>query len=202
MLEIVYSKKASSGRGPAIFLDRDGVINVRRPGDYVLDWSQFEFVPGIQAALKQLSSLNLPMILVSNQAGVGKGLLDAAKLEEITRRMQKELLAGGVSLTAAFYCTHRADENCDCRKPQPGMLVRAAREFDIDLEHSIFIGDSASDVEAAFAAGCKPVLFGSTAIDARENSSAVNRVPVAHALSAGDLFSVCEKALKSDRGGN
>jgi histidinol-phosphate phosphatase family protein len=198
MLEIVFSKKASSGRGPAIFLDRDGVINVRRPGDYVLDWSQFEFVPGIQAALKQLSSLNLPMILISNQAAVGKGLLDAAKLKEITVRMQNELLAGGVSLTAAFYCTHRSDENCDCRKPQPGMLTRAANEFGIDLKQSIFIGDSATDIEAGLAAGCNPILFGSTDIEGFRGSPSADRISVAH--TAEDLFSVCLQSLNRSNG--
>src|SRR5580692_57746 len=106
MLEIVFSKKASSGRGPAIFLDRDGVINCRRPGDYVLDWSQFEFVPGIREALKQLSSLRLPMIVISNQAAVGKGLLTPADLEGITTRMNEVLLADGTPLSAAYYCTH------------------------------------------------------------------------------------------------
>ena len=150
-----------SAKGPAIFIDRDGVINCRRPGDYVLDWSQFVFLPGIRTALKQIASLGLPMIVISNQAAVGKGLLDPARLKEITDKMQQALLEDGTPLAAAYYCTHRSDENCLCRKPKPGLLQTAADDFNIDLSRSIFIGDSDTDVQAARAAGCAPVLFGS-----------------------------------------
>ena len=193
MLRIIFSEKDLKHGGPAIFLDRDGVINCRRPGDYVLDWTQFVFVPGIQAALKQLATLNLPMILISNQAAVGKGLLDLATLEEITGRMQKALLADGVSLAAAFYCTHRADENCDCRKPLPGMLTCAANEFGLDLQQSIFIGDSATDVQAGLAAGCKSILFGSTDVKSFQGSSSAHRISVARSVE--ELFSVCVESL-------
>jgi D-glycero-D-manno-heptose 1,7-bisphosphate phosphatase len=194
MLQIVFSDKKLEVRGPAIFLDRDGVINRRRPGDYVLNWSQFLFVSGIQAALKQLSVLHLPMIVVSNQAAVGKGLLTHLTLREITAQMQETLIVGGVSLTAAFYCTHRADEDCDCRKPRPAMLLSAADKFNIDLSRSIFIGDSATDIQAALAAGCKPVLFGSTHVQSSGNSLSPSSVPVA--LTAEELFPISVKCLE------
>jgi histidinol-phosphate phosphatase family protein len=200
MLEIIFLPKNLDVRRPAIFLDRDGVINIRRPGDYVLEWSQFEFVPGIQTALKQLSTLNLPMIVISNQAAVGKGLLDAAVLRQITAQMQRALLADGVSLTAAFYCTHRADENCDCRKPQPGMLIRAANEFNIELRKSIFIGDSATDIQAGLAAGCKPVLFGST--DSGGVANTLGTSHIATARTASELFPVLVECLNSSAGGD
>lgn len=145
--------------GPAIFVDRDGVINRRRPGDYVLDWSQFIFVDGIRSVLKRLSSLGLPIIIISNQAAVGKGLLSVQGLERITSQLQTILLADQVPLLAAYYCPHRAEEDCICRKPKPGLLLRAAEDYEIDLARSVFIGDSATDVEAARAAGCKPVLL-------------------------------------------
>lgn len=160
MLRILFSKPNGTTKGQAIFIDRDGVINCRRPDDYVLDWSQFIFVPGIRVALKQLASLRLPMIVISNQAAVGKGLLDPAGLEEITAQMHRVLLEDGTSLAAAYYCTHKADENCDCRKPKPALLQAAADDFNIDLSRSIFIGDSDTDAQAARAAGCAPVLFG------------------------------------------
>jgi D-glycero-D-manno-heptose 1,7-bisphosphate phosphatase len=195
MMQIVFAEKKLDVRGPAIFLDRDGVINCRRPGDYVLNWSQFLFVSGIQAALKQLSTLYLPMIVISNQAAVGKGLLNPATLQEITAQMQQTLLADGVSLAAVFYCTHRTDEKCDCRKPRPAMLLRAANEFNIDLGRSIFIGDSASDIQAGLAAGCKPVLFGSTHIESFRNSVPASRIPVAR--TAEELFPVSVKCLKN-----
>lgn len=195
MLQIVFSEEKLDVRGPAIFLDRDGVINSRRPGDYVLNWSQFLFVSGIRAALKQLSALSLPMIVISNQAAVGKGLLSPLALEEITAQMQQALLADGISLAAAFYCTHRADENCDCRKPKPAMLLSAAKEFNIDLSRSIFIGDSATDIQAGLAAGCRPVLFGSTQFESSENSLPAGCIPVAR--TAEELFPLSAKCLRN-----
>jgi len=160
LLRILFSEVDKSARRPAIFIDRDGVINLLRPSDYVLDWSQFVFVPGIREALKQLASLGLPMIVISNQAAVGKGLLDTAGLEEITSKMYQELAHDGTFLTATYYCPHRPDENCPCRKPKPALLQAAAADFNIDLTRSVFIGDSDTDVEAARAVGCAPVLFG------------------------------------------
>lgn len=159
-MKIVFSNEGRTEKSPAIFIDRDGVINCRRPDDYVLDFSQFVFMPGIRAALKQLAILRLPIIVISNQAAVGKGLLDPAGLIEITERMQQALREDGTMLTAAYYCTHRPDEKCICRKPKPELLRKAAADFSIDLNRSIFIGDSQTDVEAAHAAGCKPILLG------------------------------------------
>lgn len=161
MLRIIFSEEKNVAGSPAIFIDRDGVINQRRPDDYVLDWSQFIFTPGIRESLKQIASLGLPMIVISNQAAVGKGLLDRAGLEEITAQMHRSLAADGTFLAAAYYCTHKPDENCVCRKPRAELLHRAAEDFNIDLKRSIFIGDSETDVQAARAAGCAPVLFDS-----------------------------------------
>ena len=132
LLRILFREIGSAVKGPAIFIDRDGVINCRRPGDYVLNWSQFVFVPGIREALKQLSSLGLPMIVISNQAAVGKGLLSQAGLEEITARMNEVLLADGTSLAAAYYCPHRIEDDCPCRKPKPALLLNAAGDFSIE----------------------------------------------------------------------
>ena len=161
MLRILFSEPNSNVKGSAIFLDRDGLINRRRANDYVLDWSQFIFIPGIRAALKQISTLGLPMIVISNQAAVGKGLLSSTDLREITIKMREVLLEDGTPLAAAYYCIHRQDENCICRKPKPGLLQAAAEDFNIDLSRSVFIGDSETDLQAARAAGCVPVLFGS-----------------------------------------
>src|SRR5690348_5867615 len=159
VLRIFFSEPKKSTIGPAIFIDRDGVINQRRPGDYVLEWSQFAFLPGIRVALKQLTTLGLPIIIISNQAAVGKGLLSCDGIREITSRMQQVLLNDGTLLSAAYYCPHRADEECGCRKPSPGLLVAAARDFNIDLTHSVCIGDSDTDVAAAHAVGARPIFF-------------------------------------------
>src|SRR5271154_3678401 len=195
VLKILFAEANNNVRGPAIFIDRDGVINCRRPDDYVLDWSQFIFLPGMRAALKQLATLGLPMIVISNQAAVGKGLLDSARLEEITTRMQQALLSDGTPLAAAYYCIHRSDENCACRKPKPGPLVKAAADFHIDLGRSIFIGDSATDVQAAQAAGCQPVLFGAGLKAASSPLEWPQELSQAH--TASDLFDAAAKCLQA-----
>jgi D-glycero-D-manno-heptose 1,7-bisphosphate phosphatase len=192
LLRILFSELNRTAKGPAIFVDRDGVINCRRPGDYVLDWSQFVFMPGIREALQQLSSLGVPMIIISNQAAVGKGLLDPAGLEEITARMNEALLADGTSLAAAYYCTHRMEDHCQCRKPKPALLFSAAADFNIDLSRSIFIGDSHTDVQAARAAGCASVLFGSDVTLQPTSPSA----PLV-ARRATDLYAVVAKYVQA-----
>ncbi len=192
LLRILFRQINSAAKGPAIFVDRDGVINCRRPGDYVLDWSQFVFMPGIREALKQLSSLGLPMIIISNQAAVGKGLLDPAGLEEITARMNEALLADGTSLAAAYYCTHRIEDDCPCRKPKPALLFSAAADFNIDLSRSIFVGDSNTDIQAARAAGCASVLFGSDA-----SLQPTSRSDLPAAPKATDLYAVVAKYVQA-----
>jgi D-glycero-D-manno-heptose 1,7-bisphosphate phosphatase len=187
VLRILYAEPSKTVKGPAVFIDRDGVINCRRPGDYVLDWSQFIFMPGIREALRQLSSLGLPMIIISNQAAVGKGLLDPAGLEEITNKMHQVLAGDGTFLAAAYYCTHRPDENCVCRKPKPALLFDAAADFNIDLSRSIFIGDSETDVQAAQAAGCASVWFGSDIVPQSRSAKSlltVGKVTELYALVA------------------
>jgi D-glycero-D-manno-heptose 1,7-bisphosphate phosphatase len=202
LLRISFTETKPRVAGPAIFLDRDGVINCRRPDDYVLDWSQFIFVDGVRSALKQLATLGLPMIVISNQAAVGRGLLAVAALQEITTRMQQELAADAAPLTAAYYCIHRRDEDCSCRKPKPGLLQSAAEDFNIDLRRSIFIGDSESDVQAARAAGCQPVLFGPGLAPLAPASSVPNSgerpVGAAQALTPDELFEITAKCLRGE----
>jgi len=194
LLRIVFSEKRKAAKGPAIFIDRDGVINCRRPDDYVLNWSQFIFIPGIREALKQIASLGLPMIVISNQAAVGKGLLDPAGLREITAQMHRALAADGTFLTAAYYCTHRIEEDCVCRKPKPALLHNAAGDFNIDLSRSIFIGDSETDVQAAHAASCKPILFSAGSEACHDSRRSVGYLPTAR--DANELFGVAAKCLQ------
>lgn len=195
MLKFIYINGKKEVKGPALFIDRDGVINCRRPEDYVLNWSQFIFIPGIREALKQLSTLGLPMIVISNQAGVGKGLLKPDALEEITFELRRTLLTEGISIAAAYFCPHRRDENCVCRKPKPGLLYKAADDFNVDISRSIFIGDSDTDVQAARAVGCQPVLFGSGLSDSSRPTGWASELPTAH--TATELFDVVVKCLQA-----
>ena len=158
------SRKASNTRSPedgrlqaAVFLDRDGVINQNR-SRYVRTWEDVSFLPGVFPALARLSSTSFCVVLVSNQSPVGRGILSCAQVEAINRRMVVEIERRGGRVDAVYYCPHRPDEGCDCRKPNPGMLLRAARDLHLDLGRSYMIGDAVSDVEAGLAAGCSPIL--------------------------------------------
>jgi D-glycero-D-manno-heptose 1,7-bisphosphate phosphatase len=194
-MRVIFPDKTRPLGCPAIFIDRDGVVNCRRANDYVLEWSQFVFMPGIREALRELSTLQLPMIMISNQAAVGKGLLTPSALEEITSRMNQALLEDGTSLAAVYYCTHRREEQCPCRKPRPELLYQAAADFNLDLARSIFIGDSDTDIQAARSAGCQPVLFGPGLSSCTGSPDWMTGLPVA--LTAKELFQVATDSLRA-----
>lgn len=147
---------ATAGR-PAVFLDRDGVINENR-ADYVKSWDEFVFLPSSLDALRSLAAACDTIVVVSNQAAIGRGLVARETVEDIHRRMGEAIRGRGGAIDAIYYCPHHPDEGCACRKPRPGMLRQAAAEHGIDLARSYFIGDTVGDVEAAIAAGCAPIL--------------------------------------------
>ena len=142
---------------PAVFLDRDGVINENR-SDYVKGWEEFVFLPGVFEPLRLLAQNHQAIVVVSNQSAVGRGLVSRETVEAIHRRMQAEIQRRGGRVDAIYYCPHHPDAGCDCRKPRPGLLLRAARELSIDLSRSYLIGDAVSDIEAALAVGCTPIF--------------------------------------------
>ena len=140
-----------------IFLDRDGVINENR-SDYVKSWGEFCFLPGSKEAIAMLTNAGHRIIVCTNQAGVARGRLSLETVEEIHGRKVAEIAQAGGRIERVYYCPHGKDENCFCRKPRPGMLLRARDELGLDLHDAIFIGDSISDIRAAFAAGVHPIL--------------------------------------------
>jgi D-glycero-D-manno-heptose 1,7-bisphosphate phosphatase len=146
-----------------LFIDRDGVIN-KDPGgwtpySYVTKWEEFEFLPGSLEALKILKDKGIKVVLISNQAGVGKGYFTTQALDEVTERMVKEIEKYGGKIDAVYYCIHKKEDNCLCRKPRSGLLEKAAKEHGIDCKATCFIGDSIVDVKAGRAAGCKTVFL-------------------------------------------
>ncbi|HZS05714.1 MAG TPA: HAD family hydrolase [Blastocatellia bacterium] len=142
-------------RPETIFLDRDGVINRRLPDDYVKSWAEFEFLPRAKEALRLFAEAGLRLVIVTNQRGVARGLMTEADLREIHERMLAELAAAGARVTAIYYCPHDSGQ-CFCRKPQPGLLLRARQDFpEIDFARSVMIGDSPADLEAGRRAGCR-----------------------------------------------
>jgi len=143
----------------AAFLDRDGVINRKAPteDEYVTRWEEIKILPGVPQAIALLNQASFRVILVSNQRSVAKGLITAADLDSLHRRMCDELARAGAKIDGVYYCPHDLQPPCGCRKPQPGMLLQAARAHEIDLAASWMIGDSDKDVEAGKKAGCRTV---------------------------------------------
>ena len=142
-------------RKPTLLLDRDGVLNRRMPrAEYVCDWSDWAWLPGVLDALRRLNEANWRTAVITNQPGIARGHLTLEKLHEIHGRMRDEAAAAGGEIGPIFYCPHNWDEGCDCRKPRPGMLFQAQRELILDLSRTAFVGDDERDGEAAAAAGC------------------------------------------------
>jgi len=141
----------------AVFLDRDGVINRKAPTEdqYITRWEDMEILPGVAEAIAELNQAGFQIIIVTNQRSVAKGLITIAELESIHAQMCQHLASAGATIRAIYYCPHEMEPPCSCRKPEPGMLLRAAQEHNIDLATSWMIGDSVKDVKAGQGAGCK-----------------------------------------------
>ena len=162
----------------AVFLDRDGTINeiiyYQELGiiDSPFTMEQFKLLPGVGEAIRILNQSEFKVILVSNQPGIAKGHFSMETFEVIREKMRTELAKYGAFLDAEYYCLHHPEakieeyrENCECRKPKPGLLLKAAAEFDIDLGESWIVGDGLTDIEAGKRAGCKTILIGNMKCD-------------------------------------
>jgi len=146
-------------RRPAIILDRDGVLNRRPPrAEYVRRWDEFHWLPGAREALRVLTGANYRIIVVSNQAGIARGAMTEADLRGIHQRMSEEARRAGGWIDAVYHCPHDWNEGCACRKPEPGMLFQAQRQFNLDLPRTLVVGDDERDAQAAEAAGCPSAL--------------------------------------------
>jgi len=155
---IAWISAQRPSRHGCVFLDRDGVINERIVGGYVLHWADFRWRPGAIAAMRALSAAGLPLVVASNQSAVGRGLMTSATLVDIMRRMTNELDSYDIPLAAWYCCPHAPDAGCTCRKPGTAMLASCARDLHVNLSRSFLIGDSPSDIEAGTAAGCTSFL--------------------------------------------
>ncbi len=150
-----------------LFIDRDGVINKRLPDDYVKSWSEFEFLPGVLESFKIFSGKFGKIIVVTNQQGVGKGLMTEEKLKDIHNNMIHEIEKHGGRVDAVYYCTDLKNKKNNCRKPSIKLFENAISDFPgISPEKSIMAGDSASDIEFGKNAGIFTVSIGNDKIDA------------------------------------
>jgi len=141
----------------AVFIDRDGVICHNR-NDHVKSWDEFVFLPGAIESIVRLARLNLPIIVITNQAIINRDIVPVKVVENINTCMVRVIEAAGGRIDRVMYCPHRPDEHCDCRKPRPGMLLRAAKDLDLNLDQSYFIGDAETDMQAARSASCHRYL--------------------------------------------
>jgi len=145
-----------------IFLDRDGVIN-KYPGDtkYVTDWAEFEFLPDALESISKLTENDFKIFIISNQAGVSKGIYNQQKLDEITSNMLKEVEKKSGKIQRVLYCIHKDEDNCYCRKPKTGLIKKAIDSLGLkrfNFNYSYFIGDSMRDIKTGRTAGCKTIL--------------------------------------------
>jgi len=144
----------------AVFLDRDGVINKKpRMHDYAKSWEEFELLPTVIEALKYVKSLGYIVVVVTNQRGVSRGLVEETTVDDIHNKLNSILKKHGAGVDAFYFCPHDYEDKCDCRKPAPGLILQAAKELDIDLRQSILIGDTKEDMQCGTAAGVKTYLM-------------------------------------------
>jgi D-glycero-D-manno-heptose 1,7-bisphosphate phosphatase len=156
-----------SARGAAaVFLDRDGTL-IEDVG-YPRDPDRVRLVDGAAEALSSLAEAGFRLVVVSNQSGVGVGLVDAREAEAVHDRFVSELEGRGIALDGAKYCLHPPDAGCGCRKPAPGLLLAAADELGLNLKASFMIGDKSSDAEAGRRAGCGVVLLARAGVDSSD----------------------------------
>lgn len=157
---------------PAIFIDRDGVINEKASQhDYIKDWSEFRFLPNSIKGLQILSNLGLPLFVVTNQRGIARKLMSIDTLNEIHKKMGQRIRETGAVIDEVYYCPHDIGEKCDCRKPRPGMLLRAAKEHSIDLTRSFMVDDSKSGIEAGAKAGCQTIFISGDSVGSAETQT-------------------------------
>ncbi|MFH1857633.1 MAG: D-glycero-beta-D-manno-heptose 1,7-bisphosphate 7-phosphatase [Candidatus Omnitrophota bacterium] len=177
-----------------VFLDRDGVINKDRRDAYVANWRSFQFIPGSLRALKLLKEGNYKVVVLSNQAGVAKGLYSLRELQAITRRMKQEVQRHGGRLDAVYYCVHHPEDRCGCRKPRTGLFRKAKRKFGVPFRKTYMIGDSIRDIAAGKKLGCRTVLV----LSGKEKLSQRQRWSVQPDIIKKNLLEAARWILRKD----
>ncbi len=141
-----------------VFLDRDGVIN-QDSANYIRCWDEFVFLPRSLKALKFLTLRGYTLIVITNQSIINRGWIRSELLENTHRRMKQAVKSSGGRIFDIFFCPHTPDENCDCRKPKPGLILKACLKHDIDVSDAVMVGDSAKDILCGIAAGCGKTIL-------------------------------------------
>jgi len=194
----------------AIFLDRDGVINVdKKPiliehlGKTVIGYAHkpehFEFIPRAIEALKKLSNTNYLLIIITSQSGIGRGYFSEDQFQEFNKYMLNIFEKEGIKIHDIFFCPHHPEKgvgkykiDCNCRKPKPGMILNAAKKHNINLKESFVIGDSRRDIEMGENAGCKTIFVNTNKLNGEEFKK------INANFNSKDLFEATELILKND----
>ena len=146
-----------------LILDRDGIINRKAPkGEYITKWSDFHLITESINSLKQLAKAGFKFVVISNQAGIGRGMVSAAMVQDINQRMVNELHRNNIIVLQVYICPHHFEDNCCCRKPNPGMFFNASRDWLFRLDKTFFIGDDPRDCKAAYNAGSNSIFVGAS----------------------------------------
>jgi D-glycero-D-manno-heptose 1,7-bisphosphate phosphatase len=173
-----------------VFLDRDGTIN-RDSSDYVKNREEFEFLPGSLEAIKNLAINGFVNIVITNQSAVPRNLISLNELERVHDMMIQAVAQSGGEIKDVFYCPHLPDDDCDCRKPEPGLIYQAREKYGIDLTAAVMVGDSAKDIECARRAGCGSAVLVKSGKDAGVADELKTRqIPVDYV--AKDLYEAAE----------
>lgn len=168
-----------------LFLDRDGVINERLPDDYIKSWDEFKFLPGVLEAMGVFALNFRRIFIVTNQAGIEKGLYSHEDLKNIHEQMMEYIIYHGGRVDEIYYCPYKGDLDPLCRKPNPGMALEAKKDFpDIEFKHSIMIGDSLSDIAFGNNLGMRTILVGNKS---DESSKYTNAIPDCRIDSLADF---------------
>jgi D-glycero-D-manno-heptose 1,7-bisphosphate phosphatase len=173
-----------------VFLDRDGTINIDSP-DYIKSWEEFEFLPASLEAIKQLTLKGFTTIVITNQSAVPRKLISLQELEHIHTMMRQTVQSNGGIIKDIFYCPHMPADECDCRKPQPGLIYQAQRKYHVDLAAAVMVGDSGRDIECAHNAGCGHAVLVKTGIHEKAEKRLVEK-GIAPDYVAQDLYEAVE----------
>jgi D-glycero-D-manno-heptose 1,7-bisphosphate phosphatase len=178
-----------------VFLDRDGTIN-RDSHAYIKSWEEFEFIPGSLEAIKEFTTNGFVNIVITNQSAVPRKLISLKDLEFVHNMMMQTVASSGGEVKDVFYCPHMPGDDCDCRKPEPGLIYQAQKKYGIDLTTAVMVGDSAKDIECARRAGCgRAVLVKSGKDDDVEDELKTRQMRVDYV--AKDLYEAAEWIIES-----
>lgn len=187
----VHLKRRPSKIKPAIFLDRDGTIN--REIGYISEPDKFEILPHAIEGMKKMQDMGYHLVIVTNQGGIGLGYFSKEDFYRVNKKMLTEVSQAGIVIDKIYFCPHSKAENCPCRKPEVGLILRAREDLNLDLSHSFFIGDGAIDIETGARAGLQTILIQSDLVP--DPSSLQNRPD----FVVNDLLEAAEIILKRER---